>query len=108
MTNAMELATMKQIVDHASVQSDRWLFLALLAAFGWVIWFMIQRDEKRARHLAEKLEESNKAHLEALREYIARGIQREVEMASLQRGTKDALENNNRLIERIEVRLRDK
>lgn len=65
MTNQMQLQELMQAAQHAAQQSDRYLFLLVLAVFGaavfWAFRWLVGQYTSQTKSLAEVIERNSAA-----------------------------------------------
>jgi hypothetical protein len=103
-TGVVETATIeasKALIDHATVQSDRWLFLAsLLVGFFCFIWLVkyFTCQLKTANEKAEKAYQEFYSHLIAANKELVSVLN---EHGAALRNYTSAIESNTAIIKRI-------
>lgn len=84
------MTDLKTLVDHASTQSDRWLFIALLVIGLLAIWMLVKYFTRQISSLAGKHDELNKFVRDEHSQLVGKCT--------------DALNANTRVIERLQRR----
>ena len=87
------MTELKTLVDHASTQSDRWLFIALMLIGIGAIWLLVKYFTQQIAILASKHDELNKFVRDEHSHLVTRCT--------------DALNANTRVIERMQRRASD-
>jgi hypothetical protein len=82
-TNAIPLV---KVVDHASQQTDRWLFIATLVAFGFYVWIKDRYQTRRNEQLVKDSHKIRADNEKAYKKIIAeqnRNVQRVVNVVEV-------------------------